>query len=201
MRAKVRMQTTGLPTNQELSCKLFQSAGSPARCQQPVRDAALSAEPGVRKVFRALPFGPRCPMLVRRTGRDLVIHCATAAPSAANAGNEELMYAVNVRGTEHVVAACRAAGVPRLVYTSSASVVFEGKDLVGVNEDQPYASRPLDFYTRTKARSPPALVAAEGLRQLGAAPYLFTWGLLPDRVCMWQSKQYMVVEAFITGNG
>ena len=36
------------------------------------------------------------------------------------------------------------------MYTSSASVVFEGKDLIGVNEDQPYAGRPLDFYTRTK---------------------------------------------------
>lgn len=40
--------------------------------------------------------------------------------------------------------------MPKLVYTSSASVVFEGKDLVNVNEDQPYAGRPLDFYTRTK---------------------------------------------------
>ena len=60
-------------------------------------------------------------------GRDVVFHCATASPSAANALNEDLMYAVNVRGTEHVVAACKAAGVPRLVYTSSASVVFEGK--------------------------------------------------------------------------
>lgn len=29
-------------------------------------------------------------------------------------------------------------------------VVFEGKDLVDANEDQPYAARPLDFYTRTK---------------------------------------------------
>ncbi len=31
-----------------------------------------------------------------------------------------------------------------------AQVVFEGKDLVDANEDQPYAARPLDFYTRTK---------------------------------------------------
>jgi dTDP-4-dehydrorhamnose reductase len=36
-----------------------------------------------------------------------VFHCATASPSASNASNEELMYAVNVRGTEHVVAACK----------------------------------------------------------------------------------------------
>ena len=42
-----------------------------------------------------------------RPGRDIVFHCATASPSASNASNEELMYAVNVRGTEHVVAACK----------------------------------------------------------------------------------------------
>jgi sterol-4alpha-carboxylate 3-dehydrogenase (decarboxylating) len=95
-------------------------------------------------------------------GRDVVFHCATASPSAANASNEELMYAVNVRGTEHVVAACKAGGIPKLVYTSSASVVFEGKDLVGVNEDQPYAARPLDFYTRTKVLGETAVLSANG---------------------------------------
>ena len=52
--------------------------------------------------------------------------------------------------TTALLSEAQAARVPKLVYTSSASVVFEGKDLVDVNEDQPYASRPLDFYTRTK---------------------------------------------------
>lgn len=45
-------------------------------------------------------------------GRDVVFHCATASPSASNASNEELMYAVNVRGTEHVVAACKVRRHP-----------------------------------------------------------------------------------------
>mmetsp|Transcript_19239 Transcript_19239/g.58075 ORF Transcript_19239/g.58075 Transcript_19239/m.58075 type:complete len:359 (+) Transcript_19239:417-1493(+) len=95
-------------------------------------------------------------------GQDVVFHTATAAPSAANSLNEELMYAVNVKGTEHVVAACKAQGVSKLVYTSSASVVFEGKDLVGVNEDQPYASRPMDFYTRTKVLGETVVLSANG---------------------------------------
>jgi len=64
------------------------------------------------------------PPFPHAAGRDVVFHCATAAPSAANASNEDLMYAVNVRGTEHVVSACKAAGVPKLVYTSSASVTI-----------------------------------------------------------------------------
>jgi FlaA1/EpsC-like NDP-sugar epimerase len=48
-------------------------------------------------------------------GQQVVFHTATAAPSAANSLNEELMYAVNVKGTEHVIAACKANGVTKLV--------------------------------------------------------------------------------------
>ena len=38
----------------------------------------------------------------------------------------------------------------RLVLTSSASVVYEGKDIENGTEDLPYASRPMDYYTETK---------------------------------------------------
>ena len=61
-----------------------------------------------------------------------------------------MMTQVNVWGTQNLITACRAAGVQRLVYTSSASVVFEGKPLVDITEDHPYAAKPMDFYTGTK---------------------------------------------------
>jgi sterol-4alpha-carboxylate 3-dehydrogenase (decarboxylating) len=84
-------------------------------------------------------------------GRDVVFHVATAAPTASNAATAQaLMVKVNVTGTENVIRACKAANVPRLVFTSTASVVFEGKDLIDVNESCPYAARPMDFYTGTK---------------------------------------------------
>jgi len=38
----------------------------------------------------------------------------------------------------------------RLVLTSSASVVYEGKDIVNGTEDLPYAKKPMDYYTETK---------------------------------------------------
>lgn len=117
-------------------------------------------------------------------GCDVVFHCATAAPTGANALNNELMRSVNVDGTRHVIQACVQHGVPKLVrrhacsqhaactqppacrthvhvrarpaaaaqvYTSSASVVFEGKHLHNVDEAQPYAKKPMDYYTHTKA--------------------------------------------------
>jgi sterol-4alpha-carboxylate 3-dehydrogenase (decarboxylating) len=85
-------------------------------------------------------------------GCEVVFHCATAAPAAANTANRALMHDVNVAGTRNVIAACAAARVPKLVYTSSASVVFDGRDLIGVDESAPYAAKPIDYYTETKVQ-------------------------------------------------
>lgn len=51
---------------------------------------------------------------------------------------------------QNVIDGCVAGGVPALVLTSSASVVFEGRDLHAVDEAAPYAAHPMDFYTHTK---------------------------------------------------
>ncbi|PNW75239.1 hypothetical protein CHLRE_12g518650v5 [Chlamydomonas reinhardtii] len=84
-------------------------------------------------------------------GMDVVFHIATAAPTGENALNIALMNGVNVDGTRHLLEACLAAGVGKVVYTSSASVVFDGKALVMADEAAtPYAARPMDHYTRTK---------------------------------------------------
>ena len=40
--------------------------------------------------------------------------------------------------------------VQKLVLTSSASVVYEGKDIENGDEDLPYAASPIDYYTETK---------------------------------------------------
>lgn len=86
-------------------------------------------------------------------GKEVVFHVATAAPTAQNAASAKvLMQAVNVDGTRNVISACEAAKVSRLVVTSSASVVFDGKPLCTVDETLPYADPPLDYYTSTKAQ-------------------------------------------------
>jgi nucleoside-diphosphate-sugar epimerase len=71
---------------------------------------------------------------------------------------------VNRLGTENVLAACRSAGVRRLVYTSSPSVVFGGSDQRGVDETVPYdfdwlrANRA--YYSLSKALAERAVLAA-----------------------------------------
>ena len=63
------------------------------------------------------------------------------------------MHSVNVLGTQNVIDACAKHAVPKLVYTSSSTVVFDGRDLINADETVPYARKPIDFYAKTKVCS------------------------------------------------
>ncbi len=54
-------------------------------------------------------------------------------------------YSINTVGTRNVIAGCRAAGVGRLVYTSSPSVTFDGRRKRGSMKADPM--RPVGFVT------------------------------------------------------
>ncbi|KAI6154929.1 hypothetical protein BKA82DRAFT_4432149 [Pisolithus tinctorius] len=51
-----------------------------------------------------------------------------------------------VEGTRAIIEAAITAGVCRLVYTSSAGVVFDSTDVVNVDERVPYLEKPFDAY-------------------------------------------------------
>eukprot|EP01132_Coremiostelium_polycephalum_P008431 gene8431-10350_t len=89
-------------------------------------------------------------------GIDCVIH--TASPPHGR--GYDVYYAVNVRGTELLVEACKANGVKQLVYTSSSSVVFNGDDIVNGDETLPYVKKHLDPYNKTKELGEKAVLAA-----------------------------------------
>jgi len=75
-----------------------------------------------------------------------VIHSASPSPLLKN---PELFRAVNIGGTRNVLEACRQAGVHRFVYTSSASVMFDGTDQKGLDEESKICTN-LDAYTTSK---------------------------------------------------
>lgn len=127
------------PRQAPLPCPCFRRSFRPSSCPPLHRTPSQQYSQ-----YRA-----RAPRPPQHTGMDTVFHVATAAPTAHNTHNEALMRDVNVAGTRHVIDACVAANVPRLVYTSSASVVFNGANLYLVDEAAPYA-KPMDFYTHTK---------------------------------------------------
>jgi nucleoside-diphosphate-sugar epimerase len=89
-------------------------------------------------------------------------------------GPREAFVRGNIGATRAVIAACRAAGVGRLVFTSSPSVVATDHDLRGVDESQPYPSRYRAFYPETKAAAEREVLAAHGpvLRTVSLRPHL-----------------------------
>ncbi len=104
-------------------------------------------------------------------GMDVVFH---AAALAAVWGRADEFDSINVGGTRNVVSACFDAGVSRLVYTSTPSVVFGKDHLSGVDESQPYPKRFLSDYARTKAAAEQLVLAANGpaLSTVAIRPHL-----------------------------
>jgi 2-alkyl-3-oxoalkanoate reductase len=107
-------------------------------------------------------------------GCDVVFHVAA---KAGIAGRYAEYHRANVTGTENVIAACRSAGVRRLVYTSSPSVVFDGRDMEGVDESAPYPPHWEAYYPKTKALAEQAVLRANGadLATVALRPHLI-WG-------------------------
>jgi|688.fasta_scaffold41306_4 nucleoside-diphosphate-sugar epimerase len=77
-------------------------------------------------------------------------------------GPRETFVRGNITATERVIDACRAAGVARLVFTSSPSVVAAQHDLRGIDESQPYPDHYSALYPQTKAAAERAVLEAHG---------------------------------------
>jgi 2-alkyl-3-oxoalkanoate reductase len=116
------------------------------------------------------------PAVVSRAvqGCDTVFHTAA---KAGIWGPEREYFQANVEGTRNVIAACRAAGSRRIIYTSSPSVVFNGLDLEGVDESAPYSSRFEAAYPKTKAIAEQTVLEANSaeLATVSLRPHLI-WG-------------------------
>ncbi len=105
-------------------------------------------------------------------GKTIVFHVAA---KAGVWGRRAEYIRVNVAGTRNVLEACRSAAVPRLVFTSSPSVCFDGRDHVRAGREIPHAARFLAAYPETKAE-------AERLVLEANSPSLATCALRPHLV-------------------
>jgi nucleoside-diphosphate-sugar epimerase len=106
---------------------------------------------------------------------DIVFHVAAVAGIW---GPWKHYYDTNVMGTKNVISGCCHASVRRLVFTSSPSVTFAGRDQCGIDESAPYPSRWLAHYPHTKAISEKMVLEANGQHHLltcALRPHLI-WG-------------------------
>jgi len=92
-------------------------------------------------------------------------------------GKYEDFYRANVIGTENVLQACRELGIRNLVFTSSSSVVYDGKDSEGHNESLSYPEKYDAYYPQTKAIAEKRVMAANDafLKTVSLRPHLI-WG-------------------------
>ena len=91
---------------------------------------------GVR--FVKLDVRDKAAVIAACQGVDSVIHNASLVHTKHNRVDD--VWAVNLDGAKNILAACEANAIARLVYVSSASVVYEGKDIRGGDESLPYTS-------------------------------------------------------------
>ena len=138
---------------------------------------ALGAEP-VRG-----DLGDRAALTEAARGSELAFH---AAAEVAEWGPWEEFVRANVTGTENVLAACRAAGVRRVVHVGTESALMHGQPLVAVDETYPLAPDSKAPYAATKAQAEQAVLnaSADGLETVVLRPRL-VWGagdttLLPE---------------------
>lgn len=107
-------------------------------------------------------------------GCEVVFHVA----AKAGVGGRFADYVhSNLTGTQAVLAACKTACVPRLVYTSTPSVVFDRRGHEGADESASRTTIKLSPYAWTKARAEEAVLAAHGasLATCALRPHLI-WG-------------------------
>ncbi|MBI5757205.1 MAG: NAD-dependent epimerase/dehydratase family protein [Planctomycetales bacterium] len=106
---------------------------------------------------------------------DTVFHVAAVAGIW---GPWQHFYEINTVGTRNVLAGCHVAGVRKLVYTSSPSVVYDGRDHLDADESLPYPSSFLCHYPHSKAIAEQEVLAAngrDGLATCALRPHLI-WG-------------------------
>lgn len=94
------------------------------------------------------------------TGMDSIIHNASLVHTKHN--REDDVWAVNLGGTENLLAACKAHLVPRFVYISSASAVYEGEDIENGDETLPYSSISQAPYADSKIAAEKKVLAFNG---------------------------------------
>ena len=138
------------------------------------------------------------PALVKAmAGVDVVFH---VAGHVSMGGPWNRFCQTNILGTRNVIEACRENHVPKLVYTSSPSVVFDGANHGVQDESAPYPARFLAYYPKSKAMAEKEVLEANGVGGLSTCalrPHLI-WGprdtnLIPRLIDRARKGRVMIV--------
>jgi nucleoside-diphosphate-sugar epimerase len=122
--------------------------------------------------------------------------CFHAAAKVEDWGDPAEFERLNIGGTASVIAACRSAGVRRLVHVGTEAALTAGQALVGVDERAPLRPDSPFLYSSSKAKAEQLVREAngDGLETVVVRPR-FVWGkgdttLLPAIVDMVRSGRF-----------
>ena len=141
-------------------------------------------------------------------GVDTVFHTAAIINTLtfARPSVRRQVYGVNVLGTENVIRACRAAGVKKLIYTSSITVAVDDP-ILGGDETAPYVGEDglPDLYSQTKSRAEKLVLEANDVKGLrtGAIRPGGVWGPGEGAMMVQDFLEHLAAGQFnvMIGNG
>ena len=129
------------------SCERFVEAGHDVVVYDNLSSGHASAVPdGARLVVGDIADVPRIGAILA-DGVDAVLHCAARSLVGESMLNPGLYYRTNVSGGVSLLDAMRAAGVTRLVYSSTAAVYGEPRRVPIAEADR---TQPINPYGETK---------------------------------------------------
>lgn len=128
---------------------------------------------------------------ITKSKANVIIH--TASP--IHGMGKDVYEKVNILGTQTIINACLSQSVPKLIYTSSAGVVYNGtQNLVDIDERMEIPTSALDAYNDTKARAEQLVLAAN-------SPELKTCALRPAGIFGEGDRQLLVGLKQVVDNG
>lgn len=141
--------------------------------------AMARSEASAASIAAAGATAVRC-SLSTITARDLldvdaVIHCAAYVKEW---GTRDQFWSTNVDRTTRLLEASREAGVQRFVHIGTEAALFDGRDLIDIDESQPTPRRHKFLYSETKAEAERCVLAAneaDRFETLSVRPRL-VWG-------------------------
>ena len=95
-------------------------------------------------------------------GHDVVVHLAAISNDSMGELDENLTTSTNVAATIHLASICKAAHVPRLLFSSSCAVYGDSH---GEHADESFATAPQTAYARSK------ITAEQQLLELGDSDF------------------------------
>ena len=110
--------------------------------------------------YRRVDITDKAAVIEACRGADAIVHNASIVHTKWN--KVDVVWGVNLGGTENMLEAAKANGIKRFIYISSGSVVYEGKDIENGDESLPYASTSQAPYADSKIQAEKVVLAANG---------------------------------------